>query len=322
MEDQIVLTVGEGDVGLRLDIYLAERNPGLSRSRIQRLIEESLVTVNDRPAKAGYRVRLGDSVLMEVPEPEPLRIEPEAIPLDIIYEDENLIVINKPRGMVVHPGAGNYTGTLVNALLYHCPDLSGINGVTRPGIVHRLDKDTSGLLMVAKNDFTHLDLARQLEERTVSKIYLALVYGGPGRDHGTVNAPIGRHPRDRKRMAANVRNGKHAVTHYEVVRRYRGYTLLRVTPETGRTHQIRVHLTHIGLPLVGDLTYGRARPALGLHGQFLHAHKLGFVHPCTREPLLFTAPLPRELEAVLQRLEGLVERDQSGLLEIPKKLGE
>ncbi len=303
MEEHIVLTVGESDAGLRLDVFLAERNPELSRSRIQGLIEESLVTVNDRPAKAGYRVRQGDTVSMVVPEPEPLHIEPEAIPLDIIYEDEHLIVINKPRGMVVHPGAGNYTGTLVNALLHHCPDLSGINGVTRPGIVHRLDKDTSGLLMVAKDDFTHLDLARQLEKRTVSKGYLALVYGEPGRERGTVNAPIGRHPRDRKRMAANVRNGKPAVTHYEVLRRYKGYTLLRVTPETGRTHQIRVHLTHIGLPLVGDLIYGRARPALGLEGQFLHAHKLGFVHPRTGEQLLFTAPLPPELEAVLQQLE-------------------
>lgn len=302
MDEHIVLTVGESDIGLRLDVFLAERNPRLSRSRIQGLIEASLVTVNGESAKAGYRVRPKDTVSMVVPEPEPLRIEPEAIPLDIFFEDDNLIVINKPRGMVVHPGAGNYSGTLVNALLYHCADLSGINGVTRPGIVHRLDKDTSGLLMVAKNDFTHLGLARQLEERTVSKTYLALVYGGPACERGTVNAPIGRHPRDRKRMAVNVRNGKIAVTHYAIRRRYKGYTLLEVRLETGRTHQIRVHLSHIGLPLVGDLTYGRARPALGLKGQFLHAHTLGFVHPCTGDYLSFTAPLPPELEDVLKGL--------------------
>lgn len=303
MGKSVVLTAAENDAGRRLDVFLAKRRPELSRSRIQGLIGASLVTVNGKPAKAGYRVRPGDTVSMTVPVSKPRRIEPEAIPLDIRYEDDDLMVINKPRGMVVHPGAGHYSGTLVNALLHHSPALSGVNGTVRPGIVHRLDKDTSGVLVAAKNDRAHEELARQFKARTVRKTYLALVYGGPGGERGTIDAPVGRHPRRRKRMAANVPYGRRAVTHYEVVRRYKGYTLLRLTPETGRTHQIRVHLTHIGLPLVGDLVYGRARPALGIKGQFLHADTLGFVHPGTGKRLSFTAPLPSELESVLSRLQ-------------------
>ncbi|RJX22674.1 MAG: RluA family pseudouridine synthase [Desulforudis sp.] len=298
------LVVGDDDAGLRLDAFLAVQNLQLTRSRIQNLIRDELVTVNENPSKTGYRVRTGDVLTMVIPEPETLQMLPEPIPLDIYYEDGDLIVVNKARGMVVHPGAGHFCGTLVNALLHHCSDLSGINGILRPGIVHRLDKDTSGLLMVAKNDATHLALATQLQERTVQRNYLALVYGRPRQERGTVRTLIGRHPQERKRMAVNVRNGKEAVTHYQVARVYRGYTLLRLKLETGRTHQIRVHMTHIGHPLVGDLVYGRARPALGLEGQFLHAETLGFVHPSTGEHLAFTAPLPAELDDILIRLEG------------------
>lgn len=296
------LVVGEEEAGLRLDAFLTGQNPQITRSRVQNLIREALVTVNEKPSKAGYRVRSGDVLIMDVPDPEVLQVVPETIPLDVFYEDGDLIVVNKPRGMVVHPGAGHFSGTLVNALLLHCTDLSGINGILRPGIVHRLDKDTSGLLMVAKNDAAHLSLAAQLKERTVQRNYLALVYGCPRQQRGAVRTLIGRHPKERKKMAVNVRNGKEAVTHYRVERTYNEYTLLRLKLETGRTHQIRVHMTHIGHPLVGDLVYGRACPALGLEGQFLHAETLGFVHPSTGQHLEFTAPLPSELDLILTNL--------------------
>ncbi len=297
--------VDEEDKQARLDVFLAGQNPELSRARIQKLISLELVTVNGRPVRASHRVRAGDRVELQVPDPEMPRIEPEAIPLEVYFEDADVLVVNKPRGLVVHPAVGHYSGTLVNALLHHCRDLSGINGVLRPGIVHRLDRDTSGLLMVAKNDTAHLALADQLKDREVLRRYTALVHGRLRRETGTVDAPIGRHLRDRQRMAVNPRSGRAARTHYRVVRHLRNLTLLELTLDTGRTHQIRVHMAHLGHPLVGDLKYGHARPELGLQGQFLHAGALGFRHPRTGEVLVFEAPLPSELAAILERLSPL-----------------
>ncbi|MEW6172732.1 MAG: RluA family pseudouridine synthase [Bacillota bacterium] len=294
------LVVDEEDAGTRLDRYLACHLPNFSRSRIQSLISDGQILVDTRDVRSSYRVRTGDEIRVNLPPPEVPAIEPEPIPLDITYEDPDLLVVNKPRGIVVHPGAGHYRGTLVNALLYHCSNLSGINGVLRPGIVHRLDKDTSGLLMVAKNDSAHLALSAQLKERRVMREYLALVYGRLKEDAGTINAPIGRHPRNRQKMAVNPK-GRPAVTHFTVIERFSGYTYLRLHLETGRTHQIRVHLALVGHPVVGDLKYGRAQPHLGLSGQFLHAGVLGFVHPSSGDSLRFEAPLPIELEIVLEK---------------------
>lgn len=298
--------VTAGEAGTRLDVYVAGREAQLSRSYVQKLIGEGLIRVNGSEARANYRLKEGDTVSVTVPPPVEPEVRPEPIPLDIYYEDEDVIVVNKPRGMVVHPAEGNYTGTLVNALLYHCRDLSGINGVLRPGIVHRIDKDTSGLLMAAKNDLAHEHLADQLKEHTVTRGYLALAHGLLKCDRGTVDAPIGRHPVDRQKMAVTDRNAKRAVTHYRVLGRAENFTLLRLRLETGRTHQVRVHLSYIGHPLVGDTRYGPNRPRFGLDGQFLHACQLGFVHPRSGDYLEFTAPLPAELAAVLKKL-GLDE---------------
>lgn len=295
-------TVEAEDEQARLDVFLAGQNPELSRSRIQKLITAELVTVNGHPARAGYRVRTGDDVVLQVPDPEVPEIKPEDIPLDVRFEDSDVLVVNKRRGLVVHPAVGHYSGTLVNALLHHCRDLSGINGLLRPGIVHRLDRDTSGLLMVAKNDTAHLALADQLQHREVLRRYTALVHGRPRHETGTIDAPIGRHPQDRQRMAVNPRHGRAARTHYRVMRYYKGFSLLELTLDTGRTHQIRVHMAHLGHPLVGDLKYGHARPELGLAGQFLHAGTLGFRHPRTGAALVFEAPLPSELAAALAGL--------------------
>lgn len=297
-------SVEEQDAGLRLDVFLTRENPGLTRSFIQKLIEEGQVIVNKNPARASYRVKVGDEVVLRIPPPRDLEVLPENIPLDIYYEDEDVVVVNKPRGMVVHPAEGNYSGTLVNALLYHCRDLSGVGGVLRPGIVHRLDKETSGLIMVAKNDFAHLELARQLKERQVNRRYIALAHGNFKEEEGTVDAPIGRHPKDRQRMAVVRQNGRRAVTHYRVLERFGQYTLLELKLETGRTHQIRVHMSYIGHPLVGDLKYGPAKPHFGLQGQFLHAAVLGFVHPRKGNYLEFSAPLPRELDEILATLRN------------------
>ncbi len=291
------------DAGLRLDVFLAGENPALSRSHIQKLLEENNVTVNGGSARASYRVKSGDVIVLTVPPPVEMKVEPEPIPLEIYYEDEDVLVVNKPRGMVVHPAEGNYSGTLVNAVLYHCRDLSGINGVLRPGIVHRLDKDTSGLLMVAKNDASHVDLARQLKDRQVVRRYLALVHGVVKAERGVVDAPIGRDPRDRQKMAVVFRNGKHAVTHYKVKKKYQNHTYMELRLETGRTHQIRVHLSYIGHPVVGDPRYGPSRPHFGLDGQFLHAAILGFNHPRTGEFMQFESPLPGVLVDVLTKLE-------------------
>ncbi|MEW6182440.1 MAG: RluA family pseudouridine synthase [Bacillota bacterium] len=298
------LVVEEDDAGVRLDRYLAYQLSDFSRSRIQHLIGDGQVLVNARSARPSYCVRTADEIRVNLPPPEAPAIEPEPIPLDVAYEDNDLLVVTKPRGMVVHPGAGHLRGTLVNALLYHCSNLSGINGVLRPGIVHRLDKDTSGLLMVAKNDTAHLALSAQLKERRVLREYVALAYGRLKEDAGTINAPIGRHQRDRQRMAVTPK-GRPAVTHFVVIERFSGYTYLRLHLETGRTHQIRVHLAFMGHPVVGDLKYGRAQPHLGLSGQFLHAGVLGFEHPVSNEFLRFEASLPAELEAVLNKCRNM-----------------
>jgi len=294
--------VDEGGAGKRLDVFLAGETAGLTRSHIQKLIQEGLVAVNGQPARASHRVGTGELIILQVPEPEGLEVKAEPIPLDIYFEDADVIVVNKPRGMVAHPAEGNYSGTLVNALLYHCRDLSGINGVLRPGIVHRLDKDTSGLIMVAKNDAAHLSLAQQLKDRLVTRRYLALAHGRVKEQAGVVDAPIGRDPRNRQKMAVVEKNAKRAATSYRVLKRFDDYTFLELKLETGRTHQIRVHMAYIGHPVVGDPKYGPVRPHFGLAGQFLHAAVLGFKHPRTGEYLQFEAPLPEVLQEILKGL--------------------
>ncbi len=295
--------VGAEDVGVRLDVYVASRDEQLSRSFVQKLIGDGAITVNQKTAQANYRLKEGDSVAVAAPPPVELKVCPELMPLDIFYEDKDVIVVNKPRGMVVHPAEGNYTGTLVNALLYHCQDLSGINGVLRPGIVHRIDKDTSGLLVVAKNDLAHEHLAIQFKEHTIRRGYVALAHGVLASERGVVDAPIGRDPRDRQKMSVNNRNGKAAVTHYRVLGSAGNYTLLELRLETGRTHQIRVHMAYIGHPLVGDTRYGPSKSHWGLEGQFLHAYLLGFAHPRSSDYLEFRAHLPTELTIILQKLD-------------------
>jgi 23S rRNA pseudouridine1911/1915/1917 synthase len=275
----------------------------LTRSAAQKLLEQGKVTTPAGKAlKKNARLEPGDVLLVEVPEPEPLDVEPENIPLDIVYEDEDVVVVNKPVGMVVHPAAGHTDGTLVNALLYHCgKSLSGINGVLRPGIVHRIDRDTSGLLIVAKNDAAHLALARQLEDHSLCRTYEAIVVGGFREEEGTVDAPIARNPRERKRMAV-VPTGKRAVTHWRVVERFQGYTWVECQLETGRTHQIRVHMAHIGRPLLGDTVYGSKKPYPGLAGQCLHAARLRFVHPTTNQLMELESPLPEYFTSVAEKL--------------------
>jgi len=293
------------EAGARLDLFLAEKYPELSRSRIQGIINEGLLTVNQKIKKPSYRIRSGDRIEFKVPEPAPLEVEPEQIPVEVLYEDQDLVVVNKPQGMVVHPADGNYSGTLVNALLFHCQDLSGINGRLRPGIVHRIDKDTSGVIVVAKNDFAHQGLAEQIKQRSVARVYTALVRGNLANERGTVDATIGRHQIDRKKMAV-AHGGRRAVTHYQVLKRFRGYDLIEARLETGRTHQIRVHMAYIGHPLVGDPRYGSADNRLGMEGQALHATTLGFVHPRTGDYLEFSASLPKRMVLALRRLEETV----------------
>ena len=278
----------------RIDKYLAELDSELTRSAVQKLIDDEMVTVNGVVPRKNMKLKEGDKILLTVPEPVPPEALPENIPLDIVYEDDDLLVVNKPRGMVVHPAAGNPDGTLVNALLYHCGDsLSGINGILRPGIVHRIDKDTSGLLIVAKNDFSHRLLAEQIKEHSFTRKYQAVVCGNIKDDSGTINAPIGRHPTDRKKMTVTLKNSREAVTHYRVMARYRGYTHVELTLETGRTHQIRVHMAHIGHPVAGDPVYGGKNYLKKLDGQCLHAYYISFVHPRTNEMLTLSAPLPQ-----------------------------
>lgn len=294
--------VRESDAAVRLDKYLAQQLEGITRSYIQKLLLDGAVQVNGLKTKAGYKVQVGDKIVLEQPDPVELTVEAEKIPLDIYYEDEDVIVVNKSRGMVVHPAEGNYSGTLVNALLYHCGDLSGINGVMRPGIVHRIDKDTTGLIMVAKNDAAHLSLAKQLKEHTVVRRYLALVHGSINYDRGTIDAPIGRDIYDRQKMAVTAKNSKQAVTHFTVKHRYGQFTMVECRLETGRTHQIRVHMAHIKHPVVGDPKYGGQTKRFKLQGQLLHAAVLGFNHPRTGKYLEFTAPIPEDFQAVINSL--------------------
>ena len=292
--------------GERADAALARLAPDLTRSAAQRLLEEGRVLREGRPLRKNDKLQAGDVLVLHLPEPQPVALEPEDIPLDIVYEDGDLLVINKPKGLVVHPAAGHWSGTLVNALLYHCRDsLSGINGELRPGIVHRIDKDTSGLLIVAKNDFAHQALAAQLQDHTLARTYVCLVVGGVREDSGVIDAPIGRHPTDRKKMAVTEKNSRHAVTHWRVLERFPGYTLLECRLETGRTHQIRVHMAYRNHPIVGDTVYGRPKPELGQDSQCLHARALTFRHPRTGETMTLTCPLPdyftRLLEALRRR---------------------
>ncbi|MDO4287661.1 MAG: RluA family pseudouridine synthase [Eubacterium sp.] len=298
------MTADQG--GMRLDAFCAEKFPGLSRGHLKTLIQEGRVTVDGSVKKASYKVKAGECIEVEVPEPKESTIEAENIPLDIVYEDEDVLVVNKPKGMVVHPAPGTPSGTLVNALMHHTKDLSAINGVYRPGIIHRIDKDTTGLLMVAKNDAAHRSLTEQLKAHSITRQYVGLVKGIVEANRGTVDMPIGRHPKDRVRMAVVKENSKEAITHFEVLNRYaQGYTLMRFRLETGRTHQIRVHMNAIGHPLAGDLLYrGDKKNPFKTQGQCLHAQTLGFVHPRTGEYLEFTAPLPAYLEQIL---DGLTE---------------
>ncbi|MFC7392484.1 RluA family pseudouridine synthase [Scopulibacillus cellulosilyticus] len=288
------------DCGVRLDKWVHIQFPELSRTRIQEMIKDQFITVNNKAVKANYKTNSGDRIQVEISDPEPLNVEAENIPLDIIYEDQDVLVVNKPRGMVVHPAPGHYTGTLVNGLLYHCNDLSGINGVLRPGIVHRIDKDTSGLLVVAKNDKSHQSLAEQLKAKTTHRIYLAIVHGVLPHNEGTIDAPIGRDEKDRKKMAVTSKNSKEAVTHFYVEERFNKYTFVKCRLETGRTHQIRVHMAYIGHPVAGDPKYG-PRKTLSINGQALHAAELGFNHPSTGERMTFTAPLPADMEIELKK---------------------
>ena len=298
------LTLTTDREGERLDAFLARSVPDLTRSAAQKLLEDGAVTLNGRPGKKNDRTAPGQTVTAVLPDPEPLDVRPENIPLDVVYEDDDVIVVNKPVGMVVHPAPGHPDGTLVNALLYHCGDsLSGINGVLRPGIVHRIDRDTSGLIIAAKNDKAHLALAAQLQDHTLARVYEAVAVGNLKEDSGTVDAPIGRHPVDRKKMAIDRRNGRPAVTHWSVLARYPGYTHVECRLETGRTHQIRVHMASIGHPLLGDVVYGSKKPFPGLAGQCLHAKKLRFLHPSTGKLVEVECPLPQWFTDVLKKID-------------------
>lgn len=300
---QISLEADINSEGERLDRFLSAALEGQSRTYLQKIIKDGSVLVNGRAAKAGLRLEEGDSVLIDLPELREPEILAEDIPLDILYEDESLLIVNKPKGMVVHPSAGHYTGTLVNAVLYHCRgQLSGIGGVMRPGIVHRIDKDTTGALVVCKNDLAHNHVAAQLKEHSITRKYLAIVTGVIGEEEGVVDAPIGRHPTERKKMAVNERNGKNAVTHYRVLRRFANHTYIECRLETGRTHQIRVHMASIHHPLLGDTVYGSGKNPYHLEGQALHAQTLGLIHPVSGEYVEATAPLPEYFQKLLRTL--------------------
>ena len=302
MEQREFIVEQEG-AGTRIDRFLSGEDTGLSRSALQGLMAQGHVLCNGRPVPKSQKLKAGDTLLVEIPDAKPIEAVPQNIPLDIVYEDEHLLVVNKPKGMVVHPAAGHLSGTLVNGVLYHCRgQLSGINGVLRPGIVHRIDRDTTGVLVVCKNDRAHQSLAAQLKEHSITRKYRAIVLGSLKED-GTVNAPIGRHPVDRKKMAVNRKNGKEAVTHYHVLEELKGYTYIECQLETGRTHQIRVHMASIGHPLLGDSVYGPSRCPFSLEGQCLHAMVLGFLHPSTGVYMEFESPLPEYFEKLLQKLQ-------------------
>lgn len=289
--------------GERIDKFLSEASADLSRSRIQNLVKDGCILVNGKPCKSNTKVKTGDQITLEMPEEIALSVEPEEMDLDIRYEDEDVIVINKPKGMVVHPAPGHTHGTLVNGLMFHCKDLSGINGVLRPGIVHRIDKDTTGLLIVAKNDMAHRDLVEQLQNKSVNRLYYALVHGVISHEFGTIDAPIGRDPKDRQNMTVIAENSKDARTHFQVLERFSQFTLVECRLETGRTHQIRVHMQYINHPVAGDPKYSFRKP-FGSTGQFLHAHQLTFVHPRTKETMMVHAPMPKEFEEVLEALRA------------------
>jgi len=297
-------TITNEQENLRIDKYLAQTVPDISRSYLQKLVADGQVLVNGVPVKTSYKLKSGDIVQVTIPEPEVLQIIPEDIPLDILYEDADILIVNKPKGMVVHPAAGHTTGTLVNAVMYHCKDeLSSINGVLRPGIVHRIDMDTTGVLVVCKNDMAHQSLAEQLKVHSITRIYYAIVYDNLLEEEGTIHKPIGRHPTNRKKQAVNVKNGRDAITHYRVLERLQGkYTLVECRLETGRTHQIRVHMASIHHPLLGDTLYGPAKDPFHLQGQTLHAGVLGFMHPRTGQYVEFRAELPEYFQELLNRL--------------------
>ncbi len=298
-----VVTAADEDAGARADVFLAAQL-GVSRSNMQKLLDEGRVKRGDKVLKANYKVRAGEVYTVDIPEPEPIEAVPEDIPLDIIYEDDDVVVLNKARGMVVHPAPGNYTGTLVNALLYHCKNLSGINSAIRPGIVHRLDKDTSGIMIVAKNDAAHIALSQQIQSKTAERTYLAVVRGNIKTDNGTIATQIARDKNDRKKMAVVKEGGRDAVTDYEVLERFGKYTLVRCKLRTGRTHQIRVHMEYLGYPLVGDPKYSPMKTPFGIKGQALHSHTLEFTHPRTGERMKFEAPLPEDMHKIITRLHN------------------
>ena len=305
MEEKERIVDKEGE-GIRADKYLSDKLEGLSRSFIKDLFENGNVLINDKNEKGKLKLKEGDKINISIPEIEELKVEAEDIPLDIIYEDKDIIVVNKPKGMVVHPAVGNYTGTLVNALLHHCDDLSGINGVARPGIVHRIDKDTSGVLVVAKNDFAHKELAKQFKDHSIKREYFAIVEGKMGKERGTIDAPIGRHAKDRLKFTV-VKDGKRAVTHYETLEVYNSCSLVKCNLETGRTHQIRVHMSFISHPLLGDEVYGLKRQKILKTGQALHAKNLGFIHPTTKKYVEFNSELPVYFKELIRKFGGSYE---------------
>lgn len=297
------VTAETEDAGTRADVFLAAKL-GVSRSNMQKLLEDGRVKRGEKIIKANYKVRAGEMFVVDIPEPEPIEAVPENIPLDIIYEDDDVVVLNKARGMVVHPAPGNYTGTLVNALLYHCSNLSGINSAIRPGIVHRLDKDTSGIMIVAKNDAAHISLSQQIQSKTAVRTYLAVVRGNIKTDSGTIETQIARDKTDRKKMAVVKEGGRDAITDYELLERFGKYTLVRCKLRTGRTHQIRVHMEYLGYPLVGDPKYSPMKTPFGIKGQALHSHTLEFTHPRTGERMKFEAPLPEDMHKIITRLHN------------------
>lgn len=297
------VTAEAEDAGTRADVFLAAKL-GVSRSNMQKLLEDGRVKRGEKIIKANYKVRAGEMFVVDIPEPEPIEAVPENILLDIIYEDDDVVVLNKARGMVVHPAPGNYTGTLVNALLYHCSNLSGINSAIRPGIVHRLDKDTSGIMIVAKNDAAHISLSQQIQSKTAVRTYLAVVRGNIKTDSGTIETQIARDKTDRKKMAVVKEGGRDAITDYKVLERFGKYTLVRCKLRTGRTHQIRVHMEYLGYPLVGDPKYSPMKTPFGIKGQALHSHTLEFTHPRTGERMKFEAPLPEDMHKIITRLHN------------------
>ena len=300
-DEREILTITENEAGQRADVVLAAMLE-LTRSNMQKLLDEGRAVKGTKVIKSNYKVKLGDEIIVTLPEPQPLDVQPENIPLDIIYEDEDVVVVNKARGMVVHPAAGNYSGTLVNALLYHCKNLSGINGVIRPGIVHRLDKDTSGIMICAKNDVAHVSLSEQIQSKTAQRTYLAVVRGNIKTDSGVIETQISRDKDDRKKMAVVKEGGRNAITEYEVVERFGKYTIVKCKLKTGRTHQIRVHMEYLGYPLVGDPKYSPMKTPFSINGQALHSLTLAFDHPRTGERMEFEAKLPEDLHKIVTRL--------------------